>query len=98
MSGGRHSTGRTSGLLAKSRKRVHMHVHTGRNGTRMFPVFADSLLSLDTKEARENSNILSCSAPFCKSQTWKVSHPKLQCAMIHSSLVFICDDVSQCAS
>lgn len=58
---------------------------TVRNGIRMFPVFADSLLSLGTKP----SSLLGCSAPFCKPQTWKVSHPKSQSAMVHSSLILI---------
>lgn len=53
----------------------------------MFPVFADSLLSLVTKEGKENSSLLSYSAPFCKPQKWRVSHPKFQSVMIHSCLI-----------
>lgn len=57
----------------------------------MFPVFAVSLLSLVTKEGKENSSLLSYSAPFCKPQKWRVSHPKFQSVMIHSSLILIFD-------
>lgn len=58
---------------------------------RMFPVFADSLLSLVTKEGKENSSLSNYSAPFCKPQKQRVSHPKFQSAMIHSSLILISD-------